>query len=271
MRSCCTRTMADVLVRRGHRCSEKGHMITKVEARATHLSGREHQATGSKRKGVETFQHLLRFLISKTVRAENECVFGFKAPRLWWLIRTAVGNKGRSSQSMSHAQNPWRGPGLRSSHPKGTGHVTSLSTLSSDDWRSLVHVPATAAPAKSTQGGRGEEELRGALFLFWPYTGIGQSSLYSIESLQCHYAYQDVINPGKQWYLEHGLTPLKIHGRPRVPLEGGGIFRRVIFGSLQVTRGVLEGDGGDSVLPLLPHPLFPSPHPSPPLPPPLPQ
>lgn len=67
---------------------------------------------------------------------------------------------------MSHAQNPQRGPGLRSSHPKGTRRVTSLSTLSSDDRRSLVHVPATAAPAKSTQGGRGEEELRGALFLF---------------------------------------------------------------------------------------------------------
>lgn len=86
MRSCCTRTMTDVLVRRGHRCSEKEHMITKVEAWATHLSGREHRATGVKWKGVETFQHLLRFLISKTVRAENECGFGFKAPRLWWFI-----------------------------------------------------------------------------------------------------------------------------------------------------------------------------------------
>lgn len=213
MRSCCTRTMTGVLVRRGHRCSEEGHMITKVEAWATHLSGREHPglpAACGRWERVGTFQHLLLgFLISKTVRAENECGFGFKAPRLWWLMRIAVWNKGRCSQSMSHAQNP--GEDLDWGHHIPREPDMLLPSL--HQARMTEGVWCMAQPLLLQQrvhrvGGE-RKELRGALFLLWPYTGSGQSSPYSIESLPCRYAYQDVINPGKQWYLVAWTVPTK--------------------------------------------------------------
>lgn len=204
--------MTVVLVRRGHRCSEKDHMITKVEAWATHLSGREHRglpATSGKWERVVTFQHLLfRFLISKTVRAENECGFGLKVPRLWWLIKIAVWNEGADKV---WAMQKTLGEDLDWGHhiPREPDVLLpSLHQVQMTEGVWCMSQPLLLQQRVYRVGGE-RKELKGALFLHWPYTGSGQSSPYSIESLPCHYAYQDIINLGKQWYLVAWTVPTK--------------------------------------------------------------
>lgn len=166
-------------------------------------------ASHQRKVGVVTFQHLLfRFLISKTVRAENECGFGLKVPRLWWLIKIAVWNEGADKV---WAMQKTLGEDLDWGHhiPREPDVLLpSLHQVQMTEGVWCMSQPLLLQQRVYRVGGE-RKELKGALFLHWPYTGSGQSSPYSIESLPCHYAYQDIINLGKQWYLVAWTVPTK--------------------------------------------------------------